>query len=341
MGWIIFSIVFLALSVLFFVLRRRGKKDEDNYGEFNRELTLAFGVLAGVFLALLATITIANSVTFIPARNVGIPVIFGQVGSPLDSGPHLIQPWIDVVKVDATTQNINRNADEAQWLDQNHPVCTAVLVRLASGASACDDITAQWNVTANGLNASNLWTQYRGNTDDADKTNDNFITNLTNNVVDREIQRAMNTAFATYNPIVVGNDNQAVNTPLDLKSYSATVLADLKASVPSGIDVTELLISHIHFDKATQDKINALAQEKANTQIAIQKERTAEAQKAANDLLASTASRDPGVQFQNCINLLRDLAATGQLANLPINAVQCVAGGVANGAPVIVSTQKR
>jgi hypothetical protein len=294
-------------------------------------LLVAFGV--SLFGGLL-TIGM-DSYTVIPSRNEGIPVTFGQVGNPLDSGPHIVAPWTDVTKVDATTQNINRNTDEDQWA--NHQNCTAVLVRLASGASACTDITAQWNVTNNGTAASNLWTQYRGNTDDADKTNDNFITNLTNNVVDREIQRAMNTAFATYNPIVVGNDNQIVNTPLDLKAYSATVLADLKASIPGGIDTTEFLISHVHFDKATQDKINQLAQAKADTQIALQKKQTAQAQKDANDLLASNSSNDPGVMFQNCLNVLKDLAASGQLANLPINSLQCVTGS--NGAPVIVSTK--
>lgn len=311
---------------------RRDVSEEDNLALWER---LAGGAAIVFFFFGFLMIGL-DSYTVIPSRNVGIPVTFGQVGQPLDSGPHLVLPWTDVTKVDATTQNINRNADEGQWASGN---CTAVLVRLASGASACVDITSQWNVSNNAPAASNLWTQYRGNTDDADKTNDNFITNLTNNVVDREIQRAMNTAFASYNPIVVGNDNQAVNTPLDLKTYSANVLGDLKSSVPGGVDITEFLISHVHFDRATQDKINQLAQAKADTQIALQKELTAGAIAAGNAKLATAASNDSGVMFQNCLNLVKELAASGQLANLPVNSLQCVSGG--SGTPVIVDTTKK
>lgn len=357
MFWFIISLVLLALSVfslIYFIKSRRALKEmraskavkpERGYGYDrldNDEKDQKFEMVTSGIIFVVAFfigfgILGLDSVTVVPSRNVGVPVTFGAVGDPLAPGPHLVEPWTDVTKVDATTQNINRNADESQW---SNGVCTAVLVRLASGANACADITAQWNVSQDSKTASNLWTQYRGNTEDTDKTNDNFITNLTNNVVDREIQRAMNAAFATYNPIVVGNDNQAVNTPLDLATYSKTVLNDLKSSITSGIDTTELLVSHVHFDKVTQDKINALAQAKADTQIAIQKKLTAQAQKEANDLLASSSSNDPGVQFQNCLNLLRDLAANGQLAGLPINALQCQAGG-ANGATVIVDSTKK
>lgn len=368
MGWFVGGLFMVAISITCFILWRKFRSslkqmiaenvaspaptNDRGYGQdrysstpySNRSLRetgyvkTAFVWGFGVFLFLgLLTIGL-DSYTVVPSRNVGVPVTFGQVGGPLGPGPHPVLPWTDVTKVDATTQNINRNADEAQWASGN---CTAVLVRLASGASACTDITAQWNVSDDGPNASQLWTQYRGNTDDADNTNDNFITNLTNNVVDREIQRAMNTAFATYNPIVVGNDNQAVNTPLDLKVYSKNVLDDLKASTPGGIDITEFLISHVHFDRATQDKINQLAQAKADTQIALQKERTAQAIKDANDLLASAATSSPGVQFQNCMNLIKELAASGQLGNLPVNSLQCVSGGSSSGTPIIVNANKK
>lgn len=63
--------------------------------------------------------------------------------------------------------------------------------------------------------------------------------------------------------------------------------------------------------------LNGFAQALADTQIATQQKLTAEQQKLANDFLAAASSNDPGVKYQNCLNLVKDLAAKGQLQNLP------------------------
>ncbi len=91
----------------------------------------------------------------------------------------------------------------------------------------------------------------------------------------------------------------------------------MKSHVDSGIVVDTLRISLVHFDDTTQGKLNGFAQALADTQIATQQKLTAEQQKQANDLLAAASSNDPGVKYQNCLNLLKDLAAKGQLQNLP------------------------
>jgi hypothetical protein len=91
----------------------------------------------------------------------------------------------------------------------------------------------------------------------------------------------------------------------------------MRASVDPGINVDTLLISVVHFDPVTQDKLNAYAQAIADTQIATQAKKTAEQQHEANDLLAAKSSSDAGVEYQNCLNLVKDLAAKNQLASLP------------------------
>lgn len=380
MGWFIVSLVLIVVAIVLFILFFKSRKvlkgmraksasasintgsNDDprsggyGYRQTTREqdeadrkvkendqklMVMVFGIAACIFLFLGILTLGLDSYSKVDARNLGIPVTQGVVGDPLNPGPHMVAPWTDVVTVDATTQNINRNTDEGQWADQTHPVCTAVLVRLASGANACADITGQWNVSQDSKTASTLWVKYRGNNSDADKTNDNFIDNLKNNVVDREIQRAMNAAFASYNPIVVGSNNQATNTPLDLDKFSKDVLDDLKKNVGDGLVMDKLTVSHVHFDRVTQDKINAFAQAKADTQIATQQALTAVQQKLANDALASGSSNDPGVQFQNCLNLVEKLSAKGQLGNLPVNTLQCVAGGGPNGTPIIVNGTKK
>lgn len=323
MFWFVSSVILLVVGLLFLLASRRAKmvirlKGEDLYGPAKKRQEgreAIFGLVAVAALVIGAVTLLLNTFTIVSPRHVGIPVSLGTVGDPLDSGFHPVAPWSDITEVDTTVQNINLDADIMAWLNSN--VCTAVTVRLASGATACVNITSQWNVADDVQEASTLWSSYRGNTNDQDPTNDNFIVNLRNNVVDREIQRAMNKAFATYNPIVVGNDGQVVNTPLDLSTYSETVRNDLIGAMDKGVNVGEFLITIVYYDKVTQEKINGLAQAKADTQIAIQNKLTAEQQKLANDLLAAASSSDPGVMFQNCINLIKDLAAKDQLKNLP------------------------
>jgi hypothetical protein len=56
----------------------------------------------------------------------------------------------------------------------------------------------------------------------------------------------------------------------------------------------------------------------AETRIATQNRATAEQKALANKALATQVSVcDPGVQYQNCLNLIADLAARGQLGQLP------------------------
>jgi hypothetical protein len=94
---------------------------------------------------------------------------------------------------------------------------------------------------------------------------------------------------------------------------TATV-ADMRATVDKGIVVDTLLISVVHYDDVTQQKLNGYAQALADTQIATQQKLTAEQQRLANEKLATASSNDAGVKYQNCLNLIKDLAAKGQLA---------------------------
>lgn len=100
-------------------------------------------------------------------------------------------------------------------------------------------------------------------------------------------------------------------------SLAGSALGEMKSHVDAGIVVDTLRISVVHYDDTTQAKLNGFAQALADTQITTQQKLTAEQQKLANDLLAAASSSDPGVMYQNCLSLVKDLAAKGQLQNLP------------------------
>lgn len=283
----------------------------------SRTVAVAIAV-AVMFLG--GLIVFFDSYVIIPARNVGIVNTFGKAEATLDNGWHWVKPWSSVEHVDATVQNINMNADLGQW-DKN--VCTTIAVRLGNQTTACLDLTLQWNVDPN-ANANKLWQSYRG-------TNNEVVPNIGRNVVQRELQRAANKAFESYNPLAVLTGGHTTTT-VDL---SNAILSDMKQSVDPGVIVDKFLISLVHYDAVTQAKLNGFAQALADTQIATQQKLTAEQQKLANEVLAAASSSDPGVMYQNCLNLIKDLAAKNQLQNLP--EVFSCSGGAAT--PVILNAR--
>lgn len=272
------------------------------------------GVLAGGIggMVLAAILLIVNCSTIVPTRNVGVQVSFGKPVGSLSNGYHWVAPWSSVEKFDTSIQTIKLT----QAKDDDGDCAT---VRLANQTTACVDTTVQWNIDPSS-DVVELYRKYR-----------NFE-KIEVNLVERQLQRALNVVFEKYNPLSSVTGGDAPSVSLDDLAKQATDV--LKAAVGAGITIDSITIPLVHYDSTTQDKLNAFAQALADTRIAEQRKKTAELVKQANDILAASAAvHDPGVLYQNCLNLIADLAAKGQLKDLPptFNCNQ-----MAGGTPVIV-----
>jgi hypothetical protein len=67
-----------------------------------------------------------------------------------------------------------------------------------------------------------------------------------------------------------------------------------------------VIVPLVNYDEATQERINALNVEKANTRIAEQRAKTAEAEARANEILAASVSNDPNVLVSKCLDAARE-----------------------------------
>ena len=134
----------------------------------------------------------------------------------------------------------------------------------------------------------------------------------------------MQKAFSTYDPLQVLQGGQL----LDTTTLQAPVEVALKGDMPSGVLILDVRFAQIHYSATTQSKIDAFSQSVADTKIAVQNEQTATAQAAANKILAADASSsNPGVQYQNCLNLIANLASKGQLVQLQNGGFFCAQNG--------------
>lgn len=313
--WFITGVVLLALSVVSLMWSRSYRKElkanASNYRDKERgdldNMRAGLKFAAAVLFILGGFTIVWDSWTMVSPKNVGVVDNMGSADRTLNNGPHWVYPWANVNIVDATTKNINLDADAHNCMS----------VRLRMGQEACVDLTGQWHINQD-RDANLVWQKYRGK--------DDLTTVIETNVVKRELQRALNDAFASYDPLAFLNTGKESDE--NSGTLSNEVLRDMQSRLPSGVVMENFLISQIHYDAATQSKLDAFSQAQGDTRIAQQQTLTAAEQKLAAQKLAEAAAalNNPGIQYQNCLNMLNALALKDQLKNLPAS-FNCGNGG--------------
>lgn len=235
------------------------------------------GATGGGIVTLIVAIAIAafSMTATVGAKEVGVKVAYGKTHGALGSGMHVKSPWTKVVKFDGTIQNDTYNGDNQ--MD----------VRLGNNSKAQADVSIRWQLKVD--NAEQLYVDYR----DPDK--------IKANLVDRNLRSAMNEAFAEYNPLAdtaaAGDDQGDV-----LGKLAASVKEKLQAKVGDLITIHDVVIPILNFDDATQQKIDQLQAEIAQTRVAEQKKQTADAEAAANRALSGSLSDE--VLTSKCLDIV-------------------------------------
>ncbi|RBO87564.1 SPFH domain-containing protein [Nocardia puris] len=279
MPWLLTISIILVLVAAFFANARRVLRNRSNADALTDEIGIATftAAAAGVLAVLLLG---WSCVTMVSTRNVGIITSFNKPVGTLSNGLHLKWPW---QKVPELTGSIQTDNHVGGWADGRCDGSTPV--RLANNSTACVDHTVRWRIVPDA--GDTLYRDYR---------DDNTIRD---SLVTRELNATLNAVFSGYDPL----DPKALEGP-NLTELSETVTTRLRDKIGTQIDVQNVIISIVHFDATTQDRINALQAQIANTRIAEESQRTAEAQAEANRALASSVSADPNVLVARCLELV-------------------------------------
>lgn len=230
-----------------------------------------FLVGAGVVGAIAVISLFASMATVVSTRNIGIVTTFGRPNDELSNGFHLVAPWQDVTEMDGAIQLQKFEADKAMQ------------VRLGNNSTAAANVTIQWRLDP--AATPSLFMDYR------------TFDGIRENLVDKELQVAMNSEFAKFDPLAPGSSDGA-----PLVDISHKVEQDVQKAVGKRIEIQKVFVPLVSYDGQTQDRINALNVEKANTRVAEQAKLTAQAQSDANKALAGSVSNDPNVITTNCIS---------------------------------------
>lgn len=233
----------------------------------------------GTVLALigLTIITLAMTVV-VPARTVGVVTAFGKPTGTLSNGLHIIKPWEQVEKMDASLQT-NRYTSES-----------AIGVRLANQSEARADASIQWQLREE--DAEQMYLDYRE------------FERIQHDLVDREFRASVNAVLARYNPLDAG---AIAEGGIDLNSYAEDIKTDMQERMGDAVEVRSVALPIINYDEETQRKIDQLQTEVANTRAAEQSKNTAREIAEANEILRKSLS--PEVLSQRCIEAAEKVGA--------------------------------
>lgn len=270
----------------------------DRYGSNDDVRPLARVVLAiagPVLMVVSALVIVFSSLVSVPTHSIAIVTFGGRpTGTPLSNGYHWVPMWDSTVVLDNQVQT---DVFEGNCQPTSGHLA-GIPVRIAGEQTACAQVRIVWQMRQPA--GSNLYRNY--------STQQNVRTKL----VESELLTAMNQQFDTFDPIGSLNSKFALGSPQNptVPDVAKLVTKQMQAEIGSRIQVTSVLVPIINYDGAVQTQLNRVLQQKAATDVAIQAEQTATAQRTAADTLAG-AKLTPAVLAQTCYNLVSEAMKVG------------------------------
>ncbi|MFD3331574.1 prohibitin family protein [Streptomyces sp. NPDC058700] len=293
--FVIAILLLIAAVVLYFVARSNDSK--------GLKLGAVGAAVAGLF-------SLVFSMTYvISAYEVGVPVAFGKVGSPMTSGMHVKSPFTDVTTF--STRPVDLNLSDKDVVE----------VRSSQGGVMYVEVTVKWAVVP----SKSVELYKLAGSEDA----------IQQRLVYPDSREIVRNVFARY------TSEQGYAT--DREKINAEIGVLIKERlVPRGIDVTTVNLRNVKPSDALQGQIDRKIQQQQATERALEAARTAKAESDRRRIEAEGIARankilneslTDKVLTNQCIDAFKEAAAKN-----PIYTVPCANGA---SAPVIVDGSKR
>ncbi|MER8233420.1 prohibitin family protein [Streptomyces sp. NPDC101490] len=293
--FVVAILLLIAAVVLYFVARSNDSKG------------LRLGAIGAVVAGLLSLVT---SMTYvISAYEVGVPVAFGKVGSPMTSGMHVKSPFTDVTTF--STRPVDLNLSDKDVVE----------VRSSQGGVMYAEVTVKWAVVPS--KAVELYKL--AGSEDA----------IQQRLVFPDSREIVRNVFARYSSEQgYASDREKINAEI------AALVEERLA--PRGIVVTTVNLRNVKPSEALQGQIDRKIQQQQATERATEAARTAKAEADRRRIEAEGIARanrilndslTDKVLMNQCIDAFKEAAGK--------NAIYTVPCGNGSSTPVIVDGSKR
>lgn len=240
--------------------------------------------LSGLFVLLF----IFNSFVQVGTKDVGIETTFGRTSGHLSNGLHFKWPWQNVTSMDAAVQTDSYTSPKPNAPDG------CLNVRIYSQQTACVEVSIRWRIEPDA--SDTLFQNYR------------TFDNVRDSLVTRELKAALNQQLGNYNPLAcVGSSEPACS----LNTVAVAVTRQMQREIGGqGIDVLNTIIPILSFDPNTQNRLNQLIAQEAQTRIAQQEITTNQKQSIANSELNNSGLNEQVLQSK-CLDIMKTLVQNG------------------------------
>ncbi|WP_236241769.1 prohibitin family protein [Streptomyces sp. CC228A] len=291
----VLGILLLIAAVVLYVVSRSTDRSGFRLGAVG-------ALLAGILAGLLSCLHVVS------AYEVGVPVTFGKVGSPMRPGMNVISPFTDVTSF--STRPVDLNLSDKDVVE----------VRSAQGGVMYAEVTVKWAVAP--AKAVELY-RLAGNE-----------AAIQQRLVYPDSREIVRNVFARYT-----SEEGYTSAREKINAEIGKLVKERLA--PRGIDVTTVNLRNVRPSEKLQEQIDGKIQQEQATERAEEAARTATAEAErrrieaegiakANKIL--NESLTDKVLFNQCIEAYKEAAASN-----PVYAVPCGDGG---GTPVIVDGKK-
>lgn len=237
-----------------------------------------FARIAGVvFLVIGLIVAVFTCATTVDGKSIGVKVAMGKPSGTLDPGFKLKAPWEKVEIMDGTKQT-NRFEDDSK-----------ITAKIADGVDAKVNTNFRWRLELDA--AEKMYTDYRS------------FDNMKDNLVIPMFKTTVNEVLAGYDPLAEARNGNA-DSDRTLTVLSDKIKKSMQGKLGKDILIDEVNIQFIELGDKTQGRIDALNTEKANTEIAAQKQETARREAEANRIAESSLSEN--VLINNCLKIAEE-----------------------------------
>lgn len=248
MGWFIFAVILWIAALICVAV---GKWADSEYkGAW-------YGAAAIVVVIGLGLFTISG-LKSVPVKNIGVPQSFGAVGKTVyEPGIHETwTPWLHLTDINETVQT---TTFEDSGNDNGSSCNGGLAVRIGGQQTACADVTIQWQIRPQA--AGSLFSDYANQGD--------FMSEVANAVVVRELKQVVNSVLGDYNPITdVQSVTNTASSTSQFSGFGPTILSDMRADIGNRVNVLTVLLPQLHYNSAVETKLQEIQQSYANYAVA-------------------------------------------------------------------------
>lgn len=287
MGMIAFVIACIILVAGFICLISSFIASKSENRAVLRGLTVVLVVVAVIFTAL-------GGIREVTTNAVGVPTAFGHVETALRPGLHWKAPWTRVNILDETVQTTTFEGG----FDSSGNCVGGLDVRIGGQQQACADLSIQWKILDSG--APSLYRLYN-------KSGASIMETIQDAVVIRELKTVVNDVLGDYNPI----QDVALNTGAgnsQFSTFSKVIESRMRQDLAGRVKIVNFFMPIMHYDPATQARLDRIQQQYGDTAIAIELLKTNQAQAKADAAIGQPTATQ--LQFL-CYQIVQTAEKTG------------------------------